>query len=183
MLLRFQTSNHRSILESVELSMVAVDEDRATTRGFELLSEQVLTVAGIYGSNASGKSNVLGAIAWLSTAVETSLRRWEERVPRDPHRFGKGPDSPSVFDIDFVVDGVRHGYRLEVDDSAVLYESLHSYPERRRRTLFERDKDVIEFRRGLTGTGGIQDLLTPTTLALSAAIRLGILSSALRAAR
>ena len=29
MLLRFQTSNHRSILESVELSMVAVDEDRA----------------------------------------------------------------------------------------------------------------------------------------------------------
>ena len=71
------------------------------------------------------------------------------------------------------MDGVRHGYRLEVDDSAVLYESLHSYPERRRRTLFERDKDVIEFRRGLTGTGGIQDLLTPTTLALSAAIRLG----------
>ena len=173
MLLRFQTSNHRSILDPVEFSMIAVDEDRVATRGFELLSERVLTVAGIYGSNASGKSNVLEAIAWLSTAVESSLRRWDDRVPRDPHRFGKGPGSPSVFDIDFVVDGVRHGYRLEVDDSAVLYEGLHSYPELRRRTLFERDNDVIEFRRGLSGTGGIQDLLTPTTLALSAAIRLG----------
>ena len=36
--------------------MVAVDAERAATRGFEGLSERVLTVAGIYGPNASGKS-------------------------------------------------------------------------------------------------------------------------------
>ena len=63
MLLRFRVSNHRSILEPVELSMIAVDEDRAATRGFDNLSERVLTVAGIYGPNASGKSNVLDAMA------------------------------------------------------------------------------------------------------------------------
>ena len=173
MLLRFQAANHRSILDPVELSMVAVDEDRAATRGFDLLSERVLTVAGIYGANASGKSNVLEAIAWLSHAVAVSLKGWDESIPRDPHRFGRGPDSPSVFDVEFVVDGVRHGYRLEVDDSAVLYESLHSYPERRRRTLFERERNEIQFRRGLTRVGGTQELLTSTTLALSAAVRLG----------
>ena len=75
--------------------------------------------------------------------------------------------------MDFMVEGVRHGYRVEVDDSAVLYESLHSYPERRRRTLFEREGNDISFRRGLSGTSGTRKLLTPTTLALSAAIRLG----------
>ncbi len=173
MLLRFQVANHRSILDPVEFSMIAVDEDRAATRGFDLLSERVLTVAGIYGANASGKSNVLEAIAWLSHAVAVSLKGWDEFIPRDPHRFGRGPDSPSVFDVDFVVDGIRHGYRLEVDDSAVLYESLQSYPERRRRMLFEREGDEIQFRRGLSRTGGTQELLTPTTLALSAAVRLG----------
>lgn len=173
MLLRFRVSNHRSILDSVELSMIAVDRDRDATRGFELLSERVLTVGGIYGPNASGKSNVLEALAWLSAAVGTSLRGWEDVVPRDPYRFDEGPSMPSIFDLDFMVDGVRHGYRVEVDDSVVLYESLHSYPERRRRTLFEREGDEISFRRGLSGAGGIQKLLTPTTLALSAAIRLG----------
>ena len=171
MLLRFRVSNHRSILEPVELSMIAVDEDRAATRGFDDLSERVLTVAGVYGPNASGKSNVLDALAWLSMAVATSLRGWEDYVPRDAHRFGKGPASPSEFDLDLVVKGVRYAYRLEVDDSTVLFESLDSYPEGRRRNLFTRRESAIDFRRGLDGTRGIRDLLTPTTLALSAGRR------------
>jgi recombinational DNA repair ATPase RecF len=35
----------------------------ARTRPFDLLSEKVLAVAGIYGANASGKSNVIEALA------------------------------------------------------------------------------------------------------------------------
>ena len=50
MLLRFEVSNHRSILEPVELSMIAVDKDRPSARQFDLLHERVLTVAGIYRS-------------------------------------------------------------------------------------------------------------------------------------
>ena len=74
MLLRFEVSNFRSISEPVELSMVAVDDDRPAVRRFDLLSEPVLTAAGIYGPNASGKSNVVEALAWLSAAVQQSLR-------------------------------------------------------------------------------------------------------------
>ncbi|MCQ3811089.1 MAG: ATP-binding protein [Acidimicrobiia bacterium] len=173
MLLRFQVSNHRSILDPVELSMIAVDQDRAATRGFDRLSERVLTTAGIYGPNASGKSNILDALYWLSYAVATSLWEGGDSIARDPHRFGKGPDQPSTFDLDLVVNDVRHGYQLEVDDSAVLYESLCSYPERRRRVLFEREGDEVHFRRGLSGTGGTKELLTPTTLVLSAGTRVG----------
>lgn len=173
MLLRFQVSNHRSILDPVELSMIAVDDDRPATRRFERLSESVLTTAGIYGPNASGKSNVLDALYWLSYAVATSLLGGGDSMARDPHRFGKGPDKPSTFDMDFIVEGIRHGYQLEVDDSAVLYESLCSYPEQRRRMLFEREGNEVHFRRGLSGTGGTRELLTPTTLVLSAATRVG----------
>ena len=84
MLLRFEVANHRSILRPAELSMIAVDEGRVAARGFDLLRERVLTVAGIYGPNASGKSNVLEALAWLSVAVGSSLRGWGEEVPRKP---------------------------------------------------------------------------------------------------
>lgn len=173
MLLRFQVSNHRSILDPVELSMIAVDEDRAATRDFDRLSERVLTTAGIYGPNASGKSNVLDALYWLSYAVATSLLAGGDSMSRDPHRFGKGLDRPTAFDLDFMFEGIRHGYQLEVDDSAVLYESLCSYPERRRRMLFEREGDEVHFRRGTSRTGSTKELLTPTTLVLSAASRAG----------
>jgi hypothetical protein len=170
-LLRFEVENHRSILDPIELSMIAVDEDRAATRGFDLLNERVLTVAGIYGPNASGKSNVIEALAWLSLAVRRSLRTWGAAVPRDPFRFGRGPESPSAYDVEMIADGVRYAYRVEVSGSEVLYEALSSYPERRRRVLFERDGLNIEFRRGLGGLAGTRELLTPTTLALSAATR------------
>ena len=94
MLLRFEAANYRSILEPIELSMIAVDKDRPSTRGFDLLAERVLTIAGIYGPNASGKSNVVEALAWLSTAVGRSLRAWDQFVPREPFKFGRGTGDP-----------------------------------------------------------------------------------------
>jgi uncharacterized protein len=172
-LLRFEVANHRSILRPAELSMIAVDEERVATRGFDLLRERVLTVAGIYGPNASGKSNVLEALAWLSVAVGSSLRGWGEEVPRDPFRFASGPSEPSTYDIQMIADGVRYAYHVEVSDSEVLYESLYSYPERRRRILFERDGLEVDFRRGLGPLARrSRILLTPTTLVLSAVLRL-----------
>jgi uncharacterized protein len=171
MLLRFQVSNHRSISEPVELSMVAVDEDRPAARRFDLLSELVLTTAGIYGPNASGKSNVLAALAWLSTAVGRSLRAWEEFIPREPFKFGDWPERPSTYEVDMVADGIRYSYQVELNDQEVLHESLYSYPKRQPRQLFEREGLEISFRRGLGSLAGTRELLTPTTLALSAAMR------------
>ena len=103
MLLRFEAANYRSILEPVELSMIAVDGDRPSTRGFDLLAERVLTIAGIYGPNASGKSNVVESLAWLSAAVGRSLRAWDQFIPREPFKFGSGPDTPSVHEVEMVV--------------------------------------------------------------------------------
>jgi uncharacterized protein len=171
MLLRFEAANYRSILESVELSMIAVDKDRPSTRGYDLLEERVLTIAGIYGPNASGKSNVVEALAWLSAAVGGSLRAWDQFVPREPFKFSPGPETPSIHEVEMVVRDVRYAYRVEVDDSAVLFEGLYSYPERRRRVLFEREGLEIHFRRGLGALAGTRELLTPATLALSAAMR------------
>lgn len=173
MLLRFEAGNHRSILDPVELSMIAVDDDRPAARRVETLTGRVLTIAGIYGPNASGKSNVVEALAWLSAAVQHSLRAWDQVIPREPFKFGEGPASPSWYGADMTVSGIRYTYRVEVDDANVLFEGLYSYPERRRRVLFERAGLDITFRRGLGSLAGTRDLLTPSTLALSAATRLG----------
>ncbi|MHB8318748.1 MAG: AAA family ATPase [Acidimicrobiales bacterium] len=151
--------------------MVAVDEDRPSVRKFDLLAERVLAVAGVYGPNASGKSNVIEALSWLSTAVARSLRAWDQFIRREPFKFGNGLQTPSTYEVEMVIDRVRYAYRLEVDDADVLFEGLYSYPERRRRVLFEREGSDIRFRRGLGALSGTRELLTPTTLALSAAMR------------
>jgi len=149
----------------------AATPETPAARAFDRLPEKVLTVAGIYGPNASGKSNVLDALSWLSTAVARSLRTWDIVIPRDPFTFRDGPRRPSRFEIEMMVGGVRYAYSVALDEEQVHYEGLFSYPERRRRVLFERDGTGIAFRRGLGGVAGTRELLTPSTLALSAAMR------------
>ena len=172
MLLRFEVGNHRSIREPVELSMVAMDKDRAAARQLGEFDEKVLAVAGIYGANGSGKTNLIDALAWLSHAVGASLRAWEDAIPCDPFSFASGPPQPSYFGIELIVSGVRYRYELEVDESKVVFEALYSHPQQRRRTLFERSGDDLSFRRGTRFTGGGRELITPTTLVISAASRL-----------
>lgn len=173
MLLRFEVGNHRSICKPVELSMIAMDEDRAAAREIGGLNEKVLTVAGIYGANGSGKTNLIDALSWLSVALDRSLVTWENAIPCDPFSFATGPPHPSCFRIELVVNGVRYRYELEVEESRVVFEALYSYPQQRRRTLFEREAGgAPAFRRGTRFTGGGRELITPTTLVLSAASRL-----------
>lgn len=171
MLLRFEVGNHRSICEPVELSMVAIDKDRAAARRITGVDEQVLTVAGLYGANGSGKTNLIDALSWLSYAVHTSLRHWERKIPVNPFSFLATPE-PTSFGLELVVDAVRYRYELAVDESRVVWEALYSYPEKRRRTLFERDGDELAFRRGSRLTGGGRELITPLTLVLSVSSRL-----------
>ncbi|WP_330465202.1 ATP-binding protein [Micromonospora zamorensis] len=171
MLIRFEASNYRSIAKSVELSMVAVDRGREAAREAPNLGESLLTLGAIYGPNASGKSNVVGALAWLRDAVEDSVRFWEEEIPLEPFAFGSGPAKPSEFVVEATVDGVRFEYVLELDASQVLYEGLFHYPERKRRRVFEREGSELKLQRGLGALSGTRELMTERTLALSAARR------------
>ncbi|GAA2891780.1 hypothetical protein Acy02nite_14830 [Actinoplanes cyaneus] len=172
MLIRFEASNFRSIAESVELSMVAVDRDRDAARDQPMLGESLLTRAAIYGPNASGKSNVLSALNWLSDAVQESLRAWDLLIPVEPFVFAAEPPA-SEFVFEAVVDGVRFEYFLEVDADRIHYEALFHYPEKKRRRVFEREGDDLKLQRGLGALSGTRELLTRRTVALSAARRFG----------
>src|SRR5882757_991516 len=119
MLIRFEVSNFRSITAPVELSMVAIDRDRAAARDQPMLNESLLSVAAIYGPNASGKSNIIAAFTWLRDAVAHSLRFWEDEIPTEPFAFGTGPTSTSEFSIEYVIAGTRFEYRVETNSARV----------------------------------------------------------------
>jgi predicted ATPase len=170
-LIRFEVSNHRSIASPVELSMVAIDRDRPEAREQPMLSQSLLTVGAVFGPNASGKSNIIAAFAWLIDAVQNSLRMWDDEIPTEPFSFDAGPGKPSDFVIEMTIEGVRFEYALEIDSEKVRYEALYHYPEKKRRRIFERVSEEFKVQRGLGGFSGTRELLTERTLALSVARR------------
>jgi AAA15 family ATPase/GTPase len=68
MLLRFRVANVRSLRDEQELSFVAPEDDgseRVTARETQLSDGRRLpvhTLLGVFGANASGKSNLIAAL-------------------------------------------------------------------------------------------------------------------------
>ena len=167
MLIRFRVSNFRSLKDEQELSLVAALPDgRTDLVRMEGAGLNLLRVAGIYGANAAGKSNVLEALEFMSQAVRGSHRQWgpEQPIPREPFLLDpKMREEPSLFEADFLIDGVRYQYGFRLDDERVLEEWLHTYPKNRRQVWLSRNADALEpfaFGRELKGSNRTIEALT-----------------------
>jgi len=177
MLLAFRAENVRSFREEIELSLIATPlaESRVIRHipwregGNPLMT---LPAAGIFGANASGKSNVLKAIHDMRGYVlnsfrqqsTTNLRRWPFLL--DSH----SKQEPSRYEIDLVLNGVRHEYGFIRDDQHVIEEWALHYPRGRAASLFTREAMTVHA--GATeraNTRAIERLLRPDALFLSTA--------------
>lgn len=176
MLLRFGVANHLSISDPQELSFVATklrDPDDGLLACDPAPSGSVLPAVVIYGANASGKSNLVDAIATMRSMILLSHTKGDPLGPVPRRPFMLDPEriqQPSHFDIDFIVDGVRYHYGFESSDTAFVSEWLYAFPRSYRRTLFERSGDTFRFGRGLSGqNSSIARLTRSNSLYLSAA--------------
>ena len=177
MLLRFGVSNHLSIRDYQELSLSSSSlkekQKEKLIACAAAPTKHVVPLVVIYGANASGKSNIIDAIATMRSMVLLSQTKGEPGggVLRHPFRLDEdSPRSPSHFDIDFFMDDVRYHYGFEASDSAFESEWLYAFPKSYRQTLFERDGDEFHFGRGLRGQNRIIARLTrPNSLFVSSA--------------
>jgi AAA domain, putative AbiEii toxin, Type IV TA system len=156
MLLRFRVANTRSFRDEQELSFVATaDADSPAAQTVELSPAKTIAVypvIGVFGANASGKSNLLAAISGMREAVLNSHALWPAYggVPREPFRLDlKSASDPSFAEIDFVLDAVRYTYGYELANDHIAGEWLHAYPAGRKQVWFDRDaarEEPFEFR-------------------------------------
>ena len=134
---------------------------------------RLLPVLVIYGANASGKSNLISALSFMRNAVLYSHNRGEpdSKIPRAPFLLNAATaKTPSIFDIDFIVEGTRYHYGFEASDEAFVEEWLSAFPNGRRQTLFERKGANFSFGRGLRGRNKlISELTRANSLYVSAA--------------
>jgi AAA15 family ATPase/GTPase len=163
MLVDFTVENYRSIREPVTLSLVAQGKTRKTTatknrprirpdqeiapsvpvegRGIELLPG-----LGIFGANASGKSNVLRALGNLLEFIQVGgVGRTGSSIPVRFPPFKLDQTSshlPARFEFRAAVGGAIYTYGLEIDRIRILRERLEFIPSLRKRSqsrlVFER---------------------------------------------
>ncbi|WP_242884439.1 AAA family ATPase [Actinomadura litoris] len=144
MLLSFRVANHRSLRTEQQLVLTPTYPAGQP----EDAPWEALPVAGIFGANASGKSNVLNALSYMAYTVRWSFRENEPgaRIERSPFVLDDVmPEEPSHFVVDIVIEGVRHTYGFSLDDLHIVEEWLYSYPLGKRRTIFHRRGEDYEY--------------------------------------
>jgi uncharacterized protein len=147
MLLEFRISNFRSYAAEKRFSMVAGSgkellSNTMTVVGFDRYS--LLRSAAIYGANASGKSNLIQAFAFFRRFVlgSSESRQEGDRIPVYPFLLDpKLAESPSHFEMTFLLDGVRHQYGFVVSRERVHEEWLTVYPKGKPQEWFHRTLD------------------------------------------
>jgi hypothetical protein len=175
MLLRFSAANFLSIAETQELSLVASKlkghkDGLVPIPGTDL---DALRSAVIYGANASGKTNFVEAFDFMQHAILLSHSHFNPGggVPRVPFRLDPAKASANTaLEAEFIVEGVRFQYGFECDDDKFTAEWLFSYPEGKRRRMFERSGQEVDFGSLFRGQKKILvDLMRPNSLFISTA--------------
>ncbi len=151
MLIEFTVGNYRSFLTPMTLSLEAT-KLRANEK---MLDEQnvfrsgdlsLLRSAAIYGANASGKSNLISAMAFMKNFVLHSAKDSQTGEPTGIERFRLSTMSlqePALFQIIFALGDKCYRYGFEIDDKIVRAEWLYHTTKRETR-LFMRQGDQFE---------------------------------------
>lgn len=177
-LLTFRADNARSFRDELEFSMLASRlSERHFVRGVEWREGgapiQVLPAAGVFGANGSGKSNLLKAMDDMRGHVLHSFRRGdpEGRIPRRPFVLDQARrNEMTEFEVDLVLNGIRHQYGFCIDDDRVIQEWAYWYPKGRPALIFRRTSEVVDAGSvERQKTRAVQELIRPNALFLSAA--------------
>lgn len=168
-LLRFTFENHRSFREVATLDLTRSTLKTLRRPEGTSWAEHIHHVDGIYGANASGKTNILDALHYILQTIEFSATSWLELpvFPRAPFALTTQTLSdPATFELEFVHTGQRYEYRFTTNTDGIVEESLREVSARWK-TIYRRSQSG--YVRGLSGI----PVVAPRELALSRAARLG----------
>lgn len=176
MLIEFTVGNFRSFKEPVTLSMVAAKlkardpkvNENNTIKVDEDLT--LLTSAAVYGANASGKSNLVRALAFMQQFIIGSSKATQvgDLIPVDPYRLSTLTEKePAFFEIVFLVEGTQYRYGFEATRERIVSEWLFSVPSTKEANLFVRDENGIKPSLKFKEGKGLEDKTRPNALFLS----------------
>lgn len=151
MIISFSVENWMSFYGKATLSMVASRErqHREHVPRVDRYHIGVLPVAAVYGGNASGKSNLVAALAFAQALVVEGTRP-DELIPVD--RFllnSKGMVEPVRFAFELLIDEAIYEFSFAVTEEAVEEERLVKVSSNTETTLYDRKGGKIHLDRSM----------------------------------
>jgi uncharacterized protein len=154
MLLSFTIANFRSFQGEQTLSMVASSRLEDHPKHLALIPDddnKALPVAGIYGANGAGKSNVVKALAFLKSLVLIGTEP-EHPIARRPFLLDKeSPAKPTELTIQFIEGDRVFVFGCKVSDKVVNAEWLSVLRAGKEIHIYERitdDKEEVTIEAG-----------------------------------
>ena len=141
MIQELKIKNFLSFKDEVKFSFEASNDKFAEDSQVVTINEntRLLRFAIVYGYNASGKSNLLSALSFLSYFWSYQPKSLDAKTGVIPFKLDKPSlKVPSSFDIVFYVKNTKYWYQLELDESQVFLEKLSYYKTSQPIMLFER---------------------------------------------
>lgn len=152
MLINFRFQNCRSFLDEANLSMQATSDTTKSEINTFFASENVLPKGEnellkssvIFGGNASGKSNIIKAFAYMVNVVRLSSAQIPIVSGNEHYAFNfEANKAPSVYEVEIIQNSVYYKYGFELLQGKVLKEWLYKREERLTK-VFERSGSKLD---------------------------------------
>jgi AAA15 family ATPase/GTPase len=166
MLVNFSVQNYKSFHRQVNLSLLASALKEtyilpAQAVATDIFGLPILPVAAIFGANASGKSNLIDAIAMMKFHIQTSLAKDNivNKIAVEPFQLSvESRNQPTEFEISFVTGQKLFRYGFQVDKDRVFEEWLYEKELKERakeKELFYRQENTLHYHATLFKVGKV----------------------------
>ncbi|MBQ3778478.1 MAG: ATP-binding protein [Fibrobacter sp.] len=136
MIRNFWVKNYLSIRDKQELSFLAKGPSSELVA--EVADGVFLYKLGIlYGSNASGKSNMLTALNEVFRILVLSKSDASKKI-YGSIPFALTKDEPIEMHVSFYANGIRYDYDVKFNEKYILNEALYYYPNKSKSLFYER---------------------------------------------
>lgn len=137
-------TNFRSFKEKQTLSMVKAKGNELPDNAFTAQmssgkSVDLLHSAAIYGANASGKSNVLKALATMHDIVLHSGNPQIKPIFKSFLLDAEYREKPSEFEVTILINSIRYQYGFSITEKQIYDEWLFVYPKGKAQVWFKRE--------------------------------------------
>lgn len=148
MLLELSIKNYLSFKEKVTISFRSVTKDIEFEKNVNI--DNTLKTTAVFWYNASGKTNLLNAIALIKWLVIDSRKIWPNELITLPWiRFQPfllnttSITQPAEFEIVFGIDWLIYRYNFSLTNKQIVSENLYKKWLSREKTLFKRNNQQI----------------------------------------
>ncbi len=144
MLVQYAVENYKSIREEVVINFRAEGKNTKSNWATTFCDKisPFYKCIGLFGPNASGKSNIIDSFAYAVGFVNMTITRKDSaKIAVEPFAFSdEYKNKPTSFEFIFYCDAIKYVYGFSINSIEVEEEYLIGYYSNKPKTIFERTK-------------------------------------------